>query len=193
MFDDSQTPLGSSRAVANAGWLLAILAFMISIVIVGAVILRADDERPPASSGTLPQGETTTTTISSKAEVTSRLREILRIRDEALRTRNADLLKEIYTVDCPCLEDGRALITQLRKQRIVWKGVATRIAVRSSEEVDSRLWIVIATLRTPSVRIETETGRLVRVVPPEENIVRFALARPHNDDDWLLGHASNLQ
>jgi hypothetical protein len=85
------------------------------------------------------------------------------------------------------------LITQLRKERIVWKGVETNIAIRTSEEVNDRLWIIVATVRTPPVRVETETGRLVRVVPSEQNVVRFALARPRDEEEWLLGHASNLQ
>ncbi len=70
--------------------------------------------------------------------------------------------------------------------------VKTSIVVKSANEVNDRLWIVVATVRTPSVRIETETGQLVRIVPPEQNIVRFALARPPNEEEWLLGHASNL-
>jgi hypothetical protein len=132
------------------------------------------------------------TTISTPIEVTSRLREILQVRDEALLARDADLLSGIYTVDCECLEDGRALINQLLQKNIVWRGVRTEVAVRSTEEVNDRLWIVVATIQTPSVRIETESGQLIRIVPPERNRVRFALAKPQNEKEWLLGHASTF-
>jgi hypothetical protein len=97
----------------------------------------------------------------------------LAIRDRALVARDAQLLSDVYTIDCECLEDGKALIQQLRKQNVVWKGVKTKIDIRSAEEVNDRLWIVIATVGTPSVRIETEAGRLVRIVPPERNLVRL--------------------
>jgi hypothetical protein len=191
--NDPQAPLRSSSAGGRRAWLIVLLALMTLIIIVGAVISRADDESSPPLSSSLPNSETTETTISPQVEVTSRLREILHTRDRALLTRNASLLSTIYTVDCSCLRAGRALIAQLRKERTVWKGVETNIAIRSSEEVNGRLWIIIATVRTPPVQIETESGRLVRVVPSERNVVRFALARPRNEEEWLLGNASSLQ
>lgn len=125
--------------------------------------------------------------------MTSRLRSILDVRDRALLTRDAELLSEIYTIDCECLKDGQALIEQLQRENIIWKGVKTDILIRSAEEVNDRLWIIVATVRTPSVRIETEAGELVRIVPPEKNLVRFALAKPRNKEEWLLGHASTFE
>jgi hypothetical protein len=135
---------------------------------------------------------TTTVTISTRTLITSRLDEILKVRDRALLTRNARLLSDIYTVDCRCLTDGKSLIQQLRRENIVWKGVSTSIAVQSVEEINDRLWVVVASVKTPPVRIETESGRLVRIVPAERNRVRFALAKPTNEEEWLLGHASSL-
>ena len=117
----------------------------------------------------------------------------MEVRDRALITRNAKLLSGVYTIDCECLKDGIALIQQLRNENVVWKGVKTKIDIRSAEEVNDRLWIVIATVRTPSVQIETEQGRLVRIVPSERNFVRFALAKPQNEGEWLLGHASTIE
>jgi hypothetical protein len=141
----------------------------------------------PSSSQTAAQP---TTTIGVQTELVARLREILEVRDRALSVRNPDLLSDIYTIDCKCLKDGRALIATLRKEAVVWKGVRTSLAVRDIEEVNDRLWIIIADVTTPSVRIETESGRLIRMVPPERNRVRFALAKPVNENEWLLGHAS---
>jgi hypothetical protein len=102
-------------------------------------------------------------------------------------------LSEVYTVDCECLRDGQELIRQLHRENIIWKGVKTDISIKSAEEVNDRLWIVVATVRTPSVRIETEAGKLVRIVPPEQNTVRFALAKPQSEEEWLLGHASTFE
>jgi hypothetical protein len=167
-----------------------------SIVAVSIVVLRDDQPSSPSSTGrltgTTPTTTATATTASGRTEITARLREILEIRDRALLARDANLLSGIYTVDCECLEDGKALIQQLRRENIVWKGIKTDITVHSVEEVNDRLWIVVAAVKTPSVRIETESGRLVRNVPSERNVVRFALAKPQNAEEWLLGHASTL-
>jgi hypothetical protein len=174
------------------------LALVVALgVVIGLLISRGGDDPSLLPSDQTTGGVTTSTpptatTISTRTEIVSRLREILQVRDRALLERDAELLSGIYTIDCGCLQDGRTLISQLLRENIIWKGVRTHATVRSAEEVNNRPWVVIATIRTPSVRIETEGGRLVRMVPPERNLVRFALARPQNEKEWLLGHASTF-
>jgi hypothetical protein len=167
-----------------------------SAVGIGVMVSRGENATSAAPSNDHSMGvattTTTVTTISTRTRITSRLDEILKVRDRALLTRNARLLSDIYTVDCRCLADGKSLIQQLRRENIVWKGVSTSIAVQSVEEINDRLWVVVASVKTPPVRIETESGRLVRIVPAERNRVRFALAKPTNEEEWLLGHASSL-
>jgi hypothetical protein len=197
-YSDTQTSTGVARTVTHRGRLFVALLVLIGalIVVAGIVVSRGGGELAPESStDRLAEGGTTTTatTIPTRTEVTSRLRSILEVRDRALLARDGELLSEIYTIDCECLKDGQALIAQLQRENIIWKGVKTDISIRSAEEVNDRLWIVVATVRTPSVRIETEAGELVRIVPPEQNIVRFALAKPQDEEEWLLGHASTFE
>jgi hypothetical protein len=197
-YSDTQTSTGVARTVTHRGRLFVALLVLIGalIVVAGIVVSRGGGELAPESStDRLAEGGTitTATTIPTRTEVTSRLRSILEVRDRALLARDAELLSEIYTIDCECLKDGQALIEQLQRENIIWKGVKTDISIRSAEEVNDRLWIVVATVRTPSVRIETEAGELVRIVPPEQNIVRFALAKPQDEEEWLLGHASTFE
>jgi hypothetical protein len=166
---DTQTSTGVARTVTYRRHLFVALLVLIgaSIVVAGIVVSRGGDEPAPESStdGLAESGTTTTaTTIPTRTEVTSRLRSILEVRDRALLVRDAELLSEIYTIDCECLKDGQELIRQLQRENIIWKGVKTDISITSAEEVNDRLWIVVATVRTPSVRIETEAGELVRIV-----------------------------
>ena len=182
---------------ASRGGRISVVLFVIVLAVlvaVGAMVSRSEEATSSAPSSSRPAGggSTTTTIAVAKTEITSRLREILKVRDRALLARDARLLSDIYTVDCKCLEDGKALIRQLRKENVVWKGVSTNMTIESIEKVNDRLWIVVATVRTPPVRIEPEAGRLVRIVPSERNRVRFALAKPTNEEEWLLGHASSL-
>jgi len=171
---------------------VAVLLFVVVLallVAVGAVVSRSEEATSSAPSSSRPAGSASTAAtiaVVKQTEITSRLREILKVRDRALLARDAQLLSDIYTIDCKCLEDGRALIRQLRKENVVWKGVSTNITIESTEKANDRLWIVVATVRTPPVRIETEAGRLVRIVPSERNRVRFALAKPTNEEEWLL-------
>ena len=196
--NDPQSPPSALSGSSRRGRLsAAVITFVVASSAVGFLVSQGDNNPSPipsdqvAGSGTT-STTSTATTISTQIEVTSRLREILQVRDEALLARDADLLSGIYTVDCECLEDGRALINQHLQKKIFWRGVRTEVAVTSTEEVNDRLWIVVATIQTPSVRIETESGQLIRIVPPERNRVRFALAKPQNEKEWLLGHASTF-
>jgi hypothetical protein len=198
--NDPQSPQSASGKSSRRGRTSAVLVTLIVALSasIGFLVLRTgnDDLFQLPSKQTMGNSAISSTSVSipsARLEVTSRLREILQVRDRALLSRKVDLLTGIYTIDCECLEDGRALINQLRKENIVWRGVRTEVAVTSAEEVNDRLWLVVATVETPPVRIETESGRLIRIVPSERNRVRFALAKPKNERDWLLGHASTFE
>jgi hypothetical protein len=184
------TPRGPSRAV----WVAAIATALLVAAVAAFLMTRSNGEAvgslPPQSSVPQTTASPTTTTIDTETEVVARLREILRVRDKALLDRNATLLDDIYTVDCNCLKDGRTAIQQLRREKVVWRGLSTRLAVQQIERVNDRLWAVTGVVSTAEVRIESELGELVRVIPPERNLLRFALAKPRGVDEWLLGHVS---
>jgi hypothetical protein len=118
--DDPQTsseapPLATRRGQALAVCLVVVVGLLAAI---GVAVTRAEDATSsPPSTGAPAGGDTTTTTaVSKELVIETRLREILKVRDRALLARNAGLLGEIYTTDCKCLKDGRALIRQLRKE-----------------------------------------------------------------------------
>ena len=171
------------------------MAVAVAIVIsVGLAVIQTDEPESIATSSTPSNNQTTTalTAVEPRTEVAVRLQRILEVRDRAISNRDADLLDDIYTVDCECLTDGRSLIEQLRKENVIWRGLQTSLVMTDTEEVNDRLWIIVADVSTPSIRVETESGRLIRIVPAERNRVRFALAKPRGTEEWLLGHASAL-
>jgi hypothetical protein len=187
------TPGGTSRRAAIA----AIAAALLLVVAVVAVFAtRGDGDAAGSTAPEPPPSPTTaaatTTTIDTETEVVGRLREILRVRDQAILSRNARLLSEIYTVDCNCLKDGQAAIRRLIQEKVVWKGLSTRLIIQQTQSVNERLWLVTGVLATPAVRVEDESGSLLRVIPPERNQLRFAIAKPSDVDGWLLGHVSLL-
>jgi hypothetical protein len=194
--DDPQTSSEASPRTTRCGQALAVCLVVVVglLAAIGVAVTRAEDatSSPPSTGAPAGEDTTTTTAVSKELVIETRLREILKVRDRALLARNAGLLSEIYTTDCKCLKDGRALIRQLRTESVVWKGVNTKVAIQETEEVNERLWTVVATVETPPVRIETESGKLIRTVPAERNLVRFALARPQGEQEWLLGHASSF-
>jgi len=195
-FDDHPAPRPPTRrGPSRAAWVAATaVALLVVTVVVAVLMTRSDGEAvgSPSPGSSVPQttASPTTTTIDIETEVVARLREILRVRDRALETRNASLLSSIYTVDCPCLQGDRDAIRQLKQSHEVWRGVATSISVQNLEKVNERLWIVNALFVAAPFQVENESGDLIRKTPGERNLTRFALARPVGHAKWLLGHVS---
>jgi hypothetical protein len=113
--EDHKAQSGVSARLLAVG-LVAIL----SAALVLAVLLTRDDGRveratlPPPSTATIP----TTTSLDSRTELTGRLVEILKIRDRAFQDRDSEMLKDVYTGDCPCLEGIRTQSRSLLKTTI---------------------------------------------------------------------------
>jgi hypothetical protein len=187
------TPRGPSRAV----WVAATVTALVVAAVAWFLTTRSDpeavDSLPPHSSVSPTTASPTTTTIDTETEVVARLREILRVRDRALETRNASLLSSIYTVDCPCLQGDRDAIRQLKQRHEIWRGVSTSISIENLEQVNDRLWIVNALFVAAPFQVENESGDPIRTTPGERNLTRFALARPVGHEEWLLGHVSLIE
>jgi len=185
------TPGGPSRAA----WVAATAVALLVVTAVAAFLMtRGDGEAAgsPSPEPSRPQttASPTTTTIDTRTEVVARLREILRVRDVAYRRRDAELLKTIYTNDCPCLAGDGNAIKQLLKDNAIWVGASTSIRVEKLERVSDRLWIVIASFNASPFRIETESGQLVRSIEGKSELFRFVLARIAARPEWMLGYAA---
>jgi hypothetical protein len=162
------------------------------ILLVGLTLSREEPEAPlTAAQGSLPPSSATVRSTTTSADVVvARLREVLRIRESAYRSRNPDVLRSIYSNDCPCLVSDETAILELLEQHYVWRGIGTSIEVRSVRKVHDRLWNIIAVFRSEALRIETEGGRLIRMEPAGSNLFKFTMVKPRGSLHWLLGLTS---
>jgi hypothetical protein len=187
-------PTGRRNRLVLVGLVMAVLLVWGILTSIAQLRRSSDDS---ASRATLPSrtGATTasSSTISTAEEVLVRFKEIFRIRDQAIRTRNPLLLDEIYTVDCPCLKGDQQLIRKLRQEQLLWRGVEISLDVQDMEKVNNRLWTATALVTTSPFQITTESDVVVRRVPKGQEFSRFALARPTGTGDWLLGQASVIE
>jgi hypothetical protein len=132
----------------------------------------------------------TSTTLEVRTEVIERLKEILQIRDEAFRERDAEILEDIYTVDCPCLEGDRNAIKELTVNNYHMVGGTTSVQIRKANQVSARLWLIVADFRSAPLRIEAEDNKLVRKESGGSDLFQFALSKPAGSSEWLLGRAT---
>jgi uncharacterized protein (TIGR02246 family) len=182
----SSTAGGLRRRYLFAGALIA-------LVVVGIVTVVARDVVDTASSSEVPPPQSTvapssTTTLGTENTVVMRLQEIIQIREQAFRERDASLFEDVYTSDCSCLRAGREAIAALKKENIQWRNRSVSIDVQSVTSINNNLWEVVALFVSHAFRIETERGSLVREAPAERLRYRFLLVR--TEGSWRLGQAS---
>jgi hypothetical protein len=163
---------------------------LLPVVLLSRALLTGEDEvqvsKPPASASS----RAVKVHARPQDEVVYRLREILRIREEAYRSRNAGLLDSIYSIDCPCLQSEERAITELLDRGYVWDDISTSLDVRSVKKVNNRMWIILALFSSKVLRIETESGKLVRQEQAGTDLFEFTLVKPRETEKWLLGRAS---
>jgi hypothetical protein len=151
---DHLAPSSTSRRLITIGLAASLAALLVGISIAGEddkLTLTTPESLESSSSAT---GRSATT----PREVASRLREILRIREAAYRSRNPDLLRSIYSSDCPCLASDEKAIYELLQRAYMWDGVETSIEIRRVDKLHERLWTITALFRSETLRIETENG-----------------------------------
>jgi hypothetical protein len=159
-------------------WLIVVILAVASLFTV-FVLRDGDDATATSPSGVSgPSPSPPMTPIDSKSELVARLKEILAMRERAYQDRDIEVLKRIYTIDCPCLKSDSNAIRELIKRNYVWVGGETSLRIRKTERVTARMWLIIADFGSAPLRIETESGRLIREEPQGQDLFQFALAKP---------------
>jgi hypothetical protein len=176
---------------------LLAVALILALVLSIAVFVVSLDTEPATtpSSNTLPPATAPrgTAVPDSRGAVVARLQEILEVREQAFKERDASLFDEVYTSDCSCLRAGRDAIAALKKENVLWQGRSISIEVQSAKSVGPMLWEVVAIFVSEAFRIETEEGALVRQAPAERIRYRFLLVRTSHTNLWRLGSASPVE
>jgi hypothetical protein len=181
------------RHLAGIG-LLTVAALITGLLAVR--MLGADDDAARSSPTAAPSSSVDaapSTTLDPDPEVVARLQEILSIRDQAFRSRDAARLKDIYSTDCPCLKGDTAAIRELKANNYRLVGGETSIRVRRIEKASARLWLVIADFQSAPLRIESSEKKIIREEPGGTDLFQFAMSKPLNSSEWLLGRATNYQ
>jgi hypothetical protein len=186
--EDYKGPVITSRRIIATGIGLSVLL----VALVASILVTRQDSIGVTNSSLSPSSSdaTTSTGLDTRIEVVERLKDILRIRDQAFRDRNTRPLEHVYTIDCPCLEGDRNAIEELVTNNYHVVGGGTSIRVHRVEQVSKRLWLVVADFRSAPLRVEAKDRKLIREEPAGNDLFQFALSKPTGSSDWLLGRAT---
>ena len=197
--DDNRATVPSTKGPAafRYAWTIIVLLLVVGFALAAMLVSKDDQAVNAAGRPVLDQpsasASPSTTSIDEETELVTRLREILATREQAYDKRDPELLKEVYTVDCPCLESDSNAIRELISSDYVWVGGETSVRVRRTERVTPRMWMVIADFSSEPLRVETKSGRLVRSEPRGRDLFQFVLAKPTGSTQWLLGRATSYK
>jgi hypothetical protein len=127
--DDHRLDPSPPKETPRGFILAALIGSLVVALAVIAVARRTGSEAAgsPSAPSSSEGAAVTSTTITEREEVVAELRAILRVRDQAYLERNVDLLRRIYTTDCPCLRGDRGAIQQLLKDNAIWVGASTSV------------------------------------------------------------------
>ena len=117
-------------------------------------------------------------------QVVTRFKELMLLREIALRERNLSLLESVYVDRAPGLARDRAEIQQLRRSDRRLDGLRFPVkVVDASRQRDGR-WVVVARLSRSPAKLVTGSGRPVKGIAGSSSLYRGTLVR--RDGRWLL-------
>jgi len=178
-----------SRASAGSAVGLSFVALvLLSLFTAGTLGVVATRTPPPAAGGDPePEGATAASPgagVQARDRMVARFRELMLLREIALRERDPRLLESVYVPGAPGLATDRAEIARLRQADRRLDGLRLPVRVFNAYRPGDGSWVVIARLGRSPARLVTGTGRQVRAVKGSAAVYRCTLVR--HEGSWLV-------
>jgi hypothetical protein len=185
-----QTDLDPSPSESSAGsavGLTFVAIVLVSLFVAGSLGVVATRE---TSSAPDPGPETDATTVAAtpaalvRDRIVSRFRELMLLREIALRERDPLLLDAIYAPGAPGLARDRAEIARLRSAGRRLDGLRLPVKVLSVSRPGNGTWVVVARLGRSPARLVNGSGRPVRATRASAATYRCTLVR--QEGSWRV-------
>ena len=181
-------PSPSRASAGSAVGLTFVAVVLVSLFAAGALgVVATRVSAPAAEPDPEPEAATTATAqpaVLARARMVARFKELMLLREIALRERDPRLLESVYAPGSPALATDRAEIARLRDADRRLDGLRLPVRVFNAYRPGNGSWVVIARLGRSPARLVTGSGRQVRAVGGSAAVYRCTLVR-HNGS-WLL-------
>jgi hypothetical protein len=181
-------PSPSQSSAESAVGLTFVALVLVSLFAAGSVGVVATRQQAPArdpgqepSTGAIAAASTATV---AKDRIVSRFRELMLLREIALRERDPLLLKSIYAPGAPGLARDRAEIARLRSSGRRLDGLRLPVKVFNAYRPGDGRWVVIARVGRSPARLVTGSGGQVRATRASTAIYRCTLVE--RNGSWRL-------
>jgi len=124
------------------------------------------------------------TTALGRNLIVSRFRELVLLREIALRERDTGLLASVYVPGAAGLAADRAEIARLRSSGRRLDGLRLPVKVLDATRQGNGSWVVVARIGRTPARLVTGSGRQVRATRASTAVYRCTLVERHGS--WRL-------
>jgi hypothetical protein len=183
--DPEPSPFQSSAESAVGLTFVAIV--LVSLFVAGSLGVVATRERGPSpdpAEGTDATSDAGTPAALVRDRIVSRFRELMLLREIALRERDPLLLEAVYAPGAPGLARDRAEIARLRSAGRRLDGLRLPVKVFNAYHPGNGRWVVIARVGRSPARVVTGSGRQVRATRASAAIYRCTLVE--RNGSWRL-------
>jgi hypothetical protein len=173
----------SAGSAVGLGFVALVLLSLFAAGTLGVVATRT----PAPAAGRDPEPEGAASAAGGTAvrdRMVARFKELMLLREIALRERDPRLLESVYVPGAPGLAADRAEIARLREADRRLDGLRLPVRVFNAYRPGDGSWVVIARLGRSPARLVTGTGRQVRAVRGSAAVYRCTLVR--HDGSWLV-------
>jgi hypothetical protein len=183
--DPEPSPFQSSAESAVGLTFVAIV--LVSLFVAGSLGVVATRH---VGSARDPGQETDATAVGAtpaalvRDRIVSRFRELMLLREIALRERDPLLLESVYAPGAPGLARDRAEIARLRSSGRRLDGLRLPVKVFNAYRPGNGRWVVIARVGRSPARLVTGSGRQVRATRASAAIYRCTLVE--RNGSWRL-------
>ena len=180
-------PSPSQSSAESAVGLAFVAIVLVSLFVAGSlgvVATRGTGSSPDPGQGTDATSVAATPAVLVRDRIVSRFRELMLLREIALRERDRRLLDSVYAPGATGLATDRDEIARLRSSGRRLDGLRLPVKVFDAYRPGNGSWVVIARVARSPARLVTGSGRQVRATRASTAVYRCILVK--RDGSWRL-------
>jgi hypothetical protein len=181
-------PSPDPSSAESAVGLAFVAIVLVSLFVAGALGVVATRQAGSAGDPGQEPEQTAVASASTNALgrnlIVSRFRELVLLREIALRERDTGLLASVYVPGAAGLAADRAEIARLRSSGRRLAGLRLPVKVLDATRKGNGSWVVVARIGRTPARLVTGSGRQVRATRASTAVYRCTLVKRHGS--WRL-------
>jgi hypothetical protein len=183
--DPSPDPSSAGSAVGLA-FVAIVLVSLFAAGALGVVATRqTGPSRQRANEPEKPAVASASTAATGRNRIVTRFRELVLLREIALRERDPGLLDSVYVPGATGLATDRAEIARLRASGSRLDGLRLPVKVLKATRLSATRWLVVARIGRSPARLVTGSGRQLRATRATTAIYHCTLVRQNGSWRFL--------